>query len=120
MEFSLTDAEFKTFKDFIYDKSGIFFSEINRAILENRLFEIMLKYQYRSIMDYYEKLKSDPVEVRNFLDLITTNLTKFFRNQPQFEALERKYYPISLKEMNFLEPSRSGQQVVPPEKKLIP
>ena len=101
MEFSLTDAEFKTFKDFIYDKSGIFFSEINRAILENRLFEIMLKYQYKSIMDYYEKLKNDPVEVRNFLDLITTNLTKFFRNQPQFEALEKEVLPDIAKRNEF-------------------
>ena len=93
MEFSLKDDEFKLFKDFIYEKSGIFFSEINRAILENRLFEVMLKNQYKSIMEYYNKLLEDPNEVRSFLDLITTNLTKFFRNMAQFEALEKIVIP---------------------------
>lgn len=93
MEFSLKDNEFKLFKDFIYEKSGIFFSEINRAILENRLFEVMLKNQYKSIMEYYNKLLEDPNEVRSFLDLITTNLTKFFRNMAQFEALEKIVIP---------------------------
>ncbi len=93
MEFSINDSEFKLFKDFIYEKSGIFFSDINRAILENRLFEVMLKNQYKSIIDYYNKLQKDAEEVRQFLDLITTNLTKFFRNMSQFEALEKIVIP---------------------------
>ena len=93
MEFTIDDNEFRLFKDFIYEKSGIYFSEINRAILENRLFEVMLKFQYKSVLDYYNKLLSDPEEVRQFLDLITTNLTKFFRNMSQFEALEKIVIP---------------------------
>lgn len=93
MEFSISDKEFDLFKNFIYEKSGIFFSDINRAILENRLFEVMLKNQYKNIIDYYSKLQNDPEEVRQFLDLITTNLTKFFRNMAQFEALEKFVIP---------------------------
>lgn len=93
MEFTINDSEFNLFKNFIYEKSGIFFSDINRAILENRLFEVMLKNQYKSIIDYYKKLQDDPEEVRQFLDLITTNLTKFFRNMAQFEALEKFVIP---------------------------
>lgn len=93
MEFTINDNEFKLFKDFIYEKSGIFFSDINRSILENRLFEVMLKYQYKSVVDYFNILQNNPEEVRQFLDLITTNLTKFFRNMSQFEALEKLVIP---------------------------
>lgn len=88
MEFVLSDEDFKLFKDFIYEKSGIYFSDINKAVLENRLYEIMLKNKFSSLKDYYNILLKDENEVRNFLDKVTTNLTKFFRNEPQFDALK--------------------------------
>ncbi|MCX8059257.1 MAG: protein-glutamate O-methyltransferase [Spirochaetes bacterium] len=88
MEFVLTEEDFKIFKDFIYEKSGIYFSDINKAVLENRLYEIMLKNKYSSLKEYYNILLKDEAEVRNFLDKVTTNLTKFFRNEPQFDALK--------------------------------
>jgi len=36
MSFSITNADFEKIKNLIYEKSGIFFSEINRPILESR------------------------------------------------------------------------------------
>ncbi len=88
MDFNLTDNEFKIFRDFIYEKSGIYFSDINKAVLENRLYEIVLKNKYNSVMDYYNEMQNNEGKVKTFLDKVTTNLTKFFRNQTQFEALQ--------------------------------
>jgi chemotaxis protein methyltransferase CheR len=84
----LEDNDFQKFRDLIYNESGITFTPTNRPILESRLRERLKKINVKTPDEYYKLIISDPVELKNLLDLVTTNLTKFFRNYPQFEALE--------------------------------
>lgn len=83
----LTDAEFEKFRKVIYDESGITFSATNRSILDSRLKEKLREKQLTSIEDYYQMIMSSKEEMKIMLDSVTTNLTRFFRNQPHFDAL---------------------------------
>ncbi len=93
----LSDADFDQFRKLIYDESGITFSSTNRAILESRLKERLRDKQMEKISDYYDLLLRDKEELKFMLDSVTTNLTRFFRNQPHFDALEHYVIPEMLK-----------------------
>ena len=81
----LTDAQFDMFRKSIYDESGITFSESNRTILDSRLKERLREKSLNSVEDYYKLILSDKEEMKMFLDSVTTNFTRFFRNQPHFD-----------------------------------
>jgi len=93
----LSDVDFDQFRKLIYDESGITFSSTNRAILESRLKERLREKQMEKITDYYGLLLRDKEELKFMLDSVTTNLTRFFRNQPHFDALENYVVPEMLK-----------------------
>lgn len=82
----LSDAVFQNMRDYIYSESGIHFSESNRSILESRLKERLRNMSGFSPSDYLDLLKKDRDETKNFLDAITTNLTRFFRNQAHYDT----------------------------------
>ena len=93
----LSDAEFDQYRKLIYDESGITFSSTNRAILESRLRERLREKQIVEINEYYNTLVRDKEELKLMLDSVTTNLTRFFRNQPHFDALINYVIPEVLK-----------------------
>lgn len=82
----LNDTQFETFRKFIYNESGITFSETNRSILDSRIKEKLREKGIESPDEYYKKVSSDKEEMKEFLDSVTTNLTRFFRNQAHFDA----------------------------------
>jgi chemotaxis protein methyltransferase CheR len=89
----LSDADFELYRNLIYTESGITFTQTNRSILESRLKERLREKKLDSVKVYFDSIKSDKEELKEFLDSITTNLTRFFRNQAQFDALERHVIP---------------------------
>ena len=82
----LSDSVFQTIRDYIYSESGIHFSESNRSILESRLKERLRNLDIETPADYLGLLKRDKEETKFFLDAITTNLTRFFRNQAHYDT----------------------------------
>ena len=95
---ALTDSDFELFRKLIYDESGITFSATNRPILDSRIKEILREKKLDSVDDYYKLITSDHEEMKRMLDAVTTNLTRFFRNQPHFDALEKYVIPHVLEE----------------------
>jgi Methylase of chemotaxis methyl-accepting proteins len=93
----LSDSDFNQYRKLIYDESGITFSSTNRAILESRLKERLREKQIPHVSDYYSLLLKDKEELKLMLDSVTTNLTRFFRNQPHFDALINYIIPEILK-----------------------
>jgi len=93
----LDDANFSLYRDLIYAESGITFTQTNRSILESRLKERLREKGIDSVKTYFGKIKSDVGELKGFLDSITTNLTRFFRNQAQFDAFEHYVIPEVMK-----------------------
>jgi chemotaxis protein methyltransferase CheR len=93
----LGDADFELYRKLIYDESGITFSATNRSILESRLKERLREKKMESLREYYSLLLKDKEELKTLLDSVTTNLTRFFRNQAHFDAVEKHVVPELLK-----------------------
>ena len=89
----LNNANFDLYRDLIYAESGITFTPTNRSILESRLKERLRDKPDVDVRSYLDKIKQDKEELKGFLDSITTNLTRFFRNQAHFDALEKYVIP---------------------------
>jgi chemotaxis protein methyltransferase CheR len=94
---SFSDADFEMYKALIYKESGITFTATNRSILESRLKEQIRVHQLDSVKAHFEKISKSKEDLKDFLDSITTNLTRFFRNQAHFDALEHAVIPELLK-----------------------
>ena len=82
----LNDSDFEKFRKLIYDESGITFSATNRSILDSRIKELLRQKNIATPTDYYALVTGNSEEMKEMLDSITTNLTRFFRNQPHFDA----------------------------------
>jgi len=93
----LTDTDFEAYRKLIYDESGIHFSATNRSILESRLKERLREKKLEQVRQYFDIISRDKEELKLFLDSITTNLTRFFRNQAHFDALEHYVVPELIK-----------------------
>ena len=93
----LDDANFELYRTLIYAESGITFTATNRSILESRLKERLREKGVASVTTYLNTIKGDKEELKGFLDSITTNLTRFFRNQAHFDALEKYVIPEVMK-----------------------
>lgn len=89
----LSDIEFIKFKDLIYKESGIHFTESNRTILESRIRERLRKSTFNDVNEFYDLIRKDEGELKNFLDSITTNLTRFFRNSAHYNAFQKFVIP---------------------------
>lgn len=94
----LNNIQFEKFRKLIYDESGITFSATNRSILDGRLKERMREKKLDNADDYYKIVTSNKEEFKLMLDSVTTNLTRFFRNQPHFDALTHYVIPHIIEE----------------------
>ena len=88
MIISISDEVFKQFRDFIYEKSGIFIPDNKKYFLENRLGRRIQELNLKGYEDYLYDLRynSNHHELQRLFDLITTNETFFFREPQQFEV----------------------------------
>lgn len=82
----LNDADYELFRKVIYDESGITFSATNRSILDSRIKELLRRKNLSTPQEYYALITKSTEEMKEMLDAVTTNLTRFFRNQPHFDA----------------------------------
>lgn len=89
----LNDADFERYRTLIYDESGIHFSAANRTILESRLKERLRSAKLQTVGEYYDYVRRDPEELKVLLDSVTTNLTRFFRNQAHWQTFQHFVVP---------------------------
>ena len=86
----LTSQEYTLLRDFIYEKTGIYFAENKAYLLESRLANRIDELGLSSYEDYHYYLKYGGIkmsrELMSLFDLVTTNETSFFRNVPQLDA----------------------------------
>ena len=89
----LSDENFQQFRNVIYDASGIHFSTANRSILESRLKERLKISKLDTIEEYHRLILSSAEELKVLLDSVTTNLTRFFRNNAHVETFDKYVIP---------------------------
>ncbi|MCH9031122.1 MAG: protein-glutamate O-methyltransferase CheR [candidate division Zixibacteria bacterium] len=96
---NLSIEEFRHIRDFIHDKSGIYFTDNKVYLLRNRLRSRMDELGLTRFNDYFYRLKYDTSrsEFNKLMVLITTNETSFFRNEPQLRSFELEALPLVIK-----------------------
>ncbi len=95
----MTAEEFGMIRDFIHEKSGIFFAENKMYLLKNRLIKRMGELGIKSYRDYFYHVKYDIslVEFKELMNQVTTNETSFFRNEPQLLSFSEEVLPLLIK-----------------------
>ena len=87
--------DFLSIREFIYGRTGIFFSEAKQYFLENRLNRRLQEVGLGSYRDYLGLLQGQQgkEELKQLFNENTTNETSFWRNPPQIEAFQRIVLP---------------------------
>jgi chemotaxis protein methyltransferase CheR len=80
---------FKAFQEIAYAKAGIFLRQGKAALVQARLAKRLRELGLSTEKEYLARLKADDggEEVVLFLDAISTNFTKFFREPDHFDSL---------------------------------
>lgn len=92
----ITDAEFTTIRELIYEHAGISLSESKRALVCSRLAKRLRLLELRSLSEYLvhlEERDADGKERQQMVNCLTTNKTDFFREPHHFDFLREKILP---------------------------
>jgi chemotaxis protein methyltransferase CheR len=84
-EFDFSDADFRSLAQFAYEQAGIALSDNKRNLVYSRLSRRLRALKLQTFREYREHLASDPSELESFINAISTNLTKFFREAHHFD-----------------------------------
>ncbi|HVG46044.1 MAG TPA: CheR family methyltransferase [Longimicrobium sp.] len=91
-----SDAALTLLRDLIVQRTGVFYGEAKRALLEERLGELVAARGLPSLLDYYYLLKYDPDASAvwgELMDRLAVPETYFWRQAEQFEALAEVLLP---------------------------
>ena len=90
----LQDSEFQLIADFAKKHWGLHITERKRMLVENRLSKFIRKHGYDSVKSYLDHLQNHADDEGRlvFFDLLSTNVTSFFRERQHFDYLEREFY----------------------------
>ena len=94
----LNDQDYEQFRKVIYDQCGITFSNTNRSILDSRIKDLLRKKNIATPAEYLDLVLKNSEEMKIMLDSVTTNLTRFFRNQPHFDAFTNYVIPAVIEQ----------------------
>jgi chemotaxis protein methyltransferase CheR len=90
-ELALTDREFERIKARVYKVAGISLSEAKRTLVVSRLYKLVRALglaTFDSYMDFLET-RGTAQNAQDFVNALTTNLTRFYREDHHFEHLVR-------------------------------
>jgi chemotaxis protein methyltransferase CheR len=86
-EFAFSDADFRSLSALAYDQAGIVLSDSKRNLVYGRLSRRLRALGLDSFRSYREYLadSTGAEEMEHFINAISTNLTKFFRESHHFD-----------------------------------
>ncbi len=90
----LSEETFVMLRDFIYSKTGIFFPEKKKYLIEGRLIKRLQVLKIGHFEDYLHLLKygqQKEYEFEFLCNMVTINETFFFRNEAQIDAFQQKF-----------------------------
>jgi len=91
-EIILSDREFNKIRDRIYKIAGISLGEAKRTLVVSRLSKLLRAGGLTSFDDYVNFLdhEADPHQRQEFVNALTTNLTRFYREDHHFDHLVKQ------------------------------
>ncbi len=93
---NLDFSDFIKFRNFIFDKTGLFFEEKKIYFVKKRIAKRMEELGIESPIEYLKYLKfldKNGEELEKFVNLLTTNETYFFREFEQLQAFAEHCLP---------------------------
>jgi len=89
VEIPLSEAEFIRVKKRVYTIAGISLSDAKRTLVISRLTKLVKAHGMQSFSDYLDFLdhRRDELLDQDFVNALTTNLTRFFREDHHFDHL---------------------------------
>ncbi len=96
---ALTNEQFRNLRDLIYDRCGIWIPDHKSYVVQLRLASRLKACQLADFGGYYLYLRYDPKgpqEMERVFELITTNETSFYRNEPQLRYIIEQTVPAVL------------------------
>jgi chemotaxis protein methyltransferase CheR len=92
-EITLSDRDFGLFQNIIYQESGIYLASVKKELLVGRLHRRLKDLNIKTFNDYYYHVLSDNNEKIKMLNCVSTNETRFFREESHFYFLEQVLLP---------------------------
>src|SRR5438067_8690405 len=92
----LPDDVFRLMRDQIYKRTGMWFSDTSKYLLQKRLSPRAKELNFDTFQKYFYFLQYDPradTEFDQIYDLVTTNETYFFREPAQLAAFTEEIVP---------------------------
>ena len=91
----LSDEMFSQLRSFIYEKTGIYFQDNKRYLLESRVGRRLSTLKLPGFGAYFNELHKGGLngELKDLVNAVTINETFFFRNVPKFDILEKELIP---------------------------
>ncbi len=92
---TLPENLFQSLRKFIYERTGIFYADNKKYLLESRVGRRLTALGLDSFSEYYGVLMNGQgaVELSHLINSVTINETFFFRNEPQFNVLQNSLLP---------------------------
>ncbi|WDR01487.1 protein-glutamate O-methyltransferase CheR [Devosia algicola] len=89
VEFTLGDTDFERIRRRVHAAAGISLSDAKRTLVISRLSKILRRLEFPSIVAYLDYLDRDagPEQRQDFVNALTTNLTRFYREEHHFDHL---------------------------------
>lgn len=100
-DLTITDSEFKLFRDLIYRTVGISLSDAKRQLVQSRLRKRLIHHGLTTFRAYYDRLIAEgenSPEMGTFINCITTNKTDFFREAHHFEFVKNTIAPALIEQ----------------------
>ena len=86
-EFAFSDADFRGLAQVAYEQAGIALADSKRNLVYSRLSRRLRALGLSTFREYRDFLSENLAERESFINAISTNLTKFFRESHHFDHL---------------------------------
>ncbi len=84
-EFEFSDTDFRELAQYAYSQAGISLADSKRNLIYSRLSRRLRALGQTTFKQYRNYLSENESELENFINAISTNLTKFFREAHHFD-----------------------------------
>lgn len=94
----LTDVEFSSIRQMVFENTGISLSASKRELVKRRFTPRLKELGMGNFASYIKHVRNNhEKEIANFCNAITTNLTSFFRENHHFDFMKEEALPKILK-----------------------
>jgi len=94
----LSDHDFNRIRQIVHQVTGIHLVDSKRALIVSRLYKRLRNLSFSTFKPYIARLETDPEEMFFLINRITTNITKFYRENNQFQLLRERILPGLMEE----------------------